>query len=240
MTIRIEEIKYEGNGSHFAGACVYDDSRRGTRPGVLIAHSAMGLELSKHELGRAQALVKLGYAAFVADLYGDDGQPRDEKQAVEFAVRLTFTENLVISRIAPAVAAFRSHPLVDSAKIAAIGYCLGGTAVLCLARPGLMWLGGLISRRAAPGAHGYSDADKSQGFDPARLAGPVCKAGAGSSDRAGAYRGAGRLADSCLWIGRARVFEHRGERRYARHLLPRRHRRQIVACADEFPDGALR
>jgi dienelactone hydrolase len=85
---------------------------------------------------RGRMLAELGYAAFVADMYGDGKVTTDAAQAGEWAGAVRGDRALMRERVNAAVAAARQQDVVDDAKVAAIGYCFGGTTVLELALSG--------------------------------------------------------------------------------------------------------
>jgi dienelactone hydrolase len=109
-----------------------DGSRGGRVPGVLVAHDGPGL--NAHTKERAAMLAELGYVALAMDLYGAVEPPLDEAKAIVKALRAEPDE--LVRRATGALAALRSHPHVEAGRIAAIGFCFGGTAVLELARSG--------------------------------------------------------------------------------------------------------
>jgi dienelactone hydrolase len=83
---------------------------------------------------KAMQLARLGYVVFSADLYGRGATPRN---AADAAAKLGLTgkdRSLVRERTAAAWAALEKVPQVDPKRIAAVGYGVGGTAVLELAR----------------------------------------------------------------------------------------------------------
>jgi dienelactone hydrolase len=104
------------------------------RPGVIVFPTVMGV--SDLEIGFAERLAGLGYAAFVADLYGRDkqGLPREEARAE--MDRLRGNRPRLQDRLRAVLDAARGLPEVDPARVAAIGYCFGGLCVLDLARIG--------------------------------------------------------------------------------------------------------
>jgi dienelactone hydrolase len=70
------------------------------------------------------------------DLYGKGVHPADAGEAGKLAGALKGNRPLLRDRMKAALDSLRASALVDSRRIAAIGYCFGGTAVLELARSG--------------------------------------------------------------------------------------------------------
>ena len=85
-------------------------------------------------LDKAGSLAEHGYLAFVADFYGKT--PADFEQSREFAGEIRATPEDFRRRIRRAIAALVSLPEAEGLPLAAIGFCMGGYAVLELAREG--------------------------------------------------------------------------------------------------------
>src|SRR5271168_847534 len=124
-------IEYEADGVRMAGLYVRprvgpaDGARR---PGILVSPPGPGL--GDHSKGVAQRLAEAGYAAFALDYHGGGALISD---AAEMMARIRgFIENplSIRARVAKALEVLAVQPEVDAARIAAIGYCFGGTAVL--------------------------------------------------------------------------------------------------------------
>jgi len=102
-------------------------------------------------------LAQLGYVAFCADIYGKGVRPKDPQEAGPLAGKYKSDRQLLRARVNAGLEALRQQPLVDPKRIAAIGYCFGGTTVLELARSGadiagvVSFHGGLDSPTPADG-----------------------------------------------------------------------------------------
>ncbi|WP_394830012.1 dienelactone hydrolase family protein [Pendulispora rubella] len=129
-----ESIEYEADGARRVGYLAVDRAPGGRRPGVLIAHEANGVSEVVKE--RARKLAELGYVAFAMDYVGDGVVLEGfEKTAALLAKYREAPERIrAIGRASLDV--LRAQPECDADKIAAIGYCYGGAAVLELARDG--------------------------------------------------------------------------------------------------------
>ncbi len=129
--IRSEVIQYQIADKPFKGYLSYDDAIAGKRPGVLVVHEWWGHNAYARK--RAEQLAKLGYAGFAIDMYGSGKQadhPEDAKTYMEEALsNMKVTE----MRFNEAMRWLQKQPMVDPAKIAAIGYCFGGGIVLHMA-----------------------------------------------------------------------------------------------------------
>lgn len=85
-------------------------------------------------LAKAQSLADHGYLAFVADMYGK--QPENFDQARECMGEIRATPEIFRRRMRQAIGALVSLPEAEGLQLGAIGFCLGGGAVLELAREG--------------------------------------------------------------------------------------------------------
>jgi dienelactone hydrolase len=129
-----EDIEYQAASARRVGYLAVDRARAGKRPGVLIAHEASGLTETVRE--RARTLAELGYVAFALDYVGDGTVLTDRAASMALVQRLSNAPDEVRALGAAGLEVLRAQPEVDPAKLAAIGYCFGGTAVLELARSG--------------------------------------------------------------------------------------------------------
>ena len=129
------------------------------RPGVLVVPEWWGL--NDYAKNRAKQLAELGYVAFVADMYGDGKVVTDPKEAGALATPLRGDRKKLRARAIAGLEAFKKQAddaNLDVKKLAAIGYCFGGTTVLELARGGadlvgvVSFHGGLDMPDPAPAA----------------------------------------------------------------------------------------
>ena len=132
--MKTQDIEYNVGGQRYVGHFVVDEEREGRRPGVLVAPEGGGLvDLTKSIAWR---LAEAGYAAFAMDYYGD-GQPLADFNEVMPRLAPWFADPTGIREIAgAALAVLAAQPLTDPGRLAAIGYCFGGTTALELGRAG--------------------------------------------------------------------------------------------------------
>jgi dienelactone hydrolase len=127
---------YDIDGESYEGLLVYDDSVTTPRPGLLMVPNWLGVTERSAEKAARAAGDK--YVVFMADLYGKAVRPSNPDEAKAAATSVRGDRPLMRKRTQAAVEAFRSQQLValDDGKMAAIGFCFGGGAVLELARSG--------------------------------------------------------------------------------------------------------
>ena len=129
-----EEIRYKDGDVELKGYLFWDDAFSGKRPGILVAHEWWGL--NDYSKLRAEMLAELGYVAFAADMYGDARMTRHADEAKGWMKQITANVDLWQRRAGLALEQLRSHPNVESTKLAAIGYCFGGATVMQMAYQG--------------------------------------------------------------------------------------------------------
>jgi dienelactone hydrolase len=153
--IHTETVDYQQGGTALEGFLAYDDSISGKRPGVLIVHQWQGI--TDYEKMRAKMLAEMGYVAFCADIYGKDSRPKTVQEAGALAGKFKSDRTLLRARVNAGLDELKSNQYVDSDRVAAIGYCFGGTTAIELARSGaqlngvVTFHGGLDSPNPADG-----------------------------------------------------------------------------------------
>lgn len=141
--VMMEPLVYGKGDARLVGQVAWDDSLKGPRPAVLVVHEWWGLNNYARE--RARTLASMGYIALAADIYGEGFETNDPSKARELAGKFRGGDRALLrERVIAAFEALKGHPLADKRRIAAIGYCFGGTAVLELARAGKE-LSGVVS-----------------------------------------------------------------------------------------------
>jgi len=129
-----KNIAYEQDGVKLEWYLAYDDAKSGARPGVLVVPEWWGL--NDYVKSRTRQLAEMGYVAFAADMYGDHKVTRDAKQAQEWSGAFYGAPAKFATRSKAGLDVLRQQPQVDKSRLAAIGFCFGGSAVLQLAYSG--------------------------------------------------------------------------------------------------------
>ena len=132
--VQLKKVTYKHGNVDCFGYLAWDDAVAGPRPGVLVFHEFWGLDA--YAKNRAEQLAGMGYIAFAADMYGEGkhvDHPNDAR-----ALSTTVRENADDwrKRGMEALEVLKSQPDCDKSKIAAIGYCFGGSTVQQLAFAG--------------------------------------------------------------------------------------------------------
>lgn len=127
-------VRYKDGDVTLSGYLAFDDSVKTTRPGVLIVHQWKGQ--TEYEQGRARMLAERGYVAFCADIYGEGIRPKNAAEAGREAGKYRADNALFRRRLKLALDELAKQEGVDAKRLAAIGYCFGGTGALELARSG--------------------------------------------------------------------------------------------------------
>ncbi|GKT09628.1 dienelactone hydrolase family protein [Desulforhabdus sp. TSK] len=158
--IHTEWVQYRHGETLLEGYLAYDDAVKGPRPGVLVVHEWMGLE--DYAMKRAEQLAGMGYVAFALDMYGKGVRAKTPEEAAKLSGIYKGDRPLMRARAQAGLDELRKQPLVDPSRIAAIGYCFGGTTVLELARSGAP-VAGVVSFHGGLGTPEPADAKNIKG-----------------------------------------------------------------------------
>jgi len=101
-------------------------------PGIVIFADIGGI--GAHTMAWADRIaVELGYVALAADTYGEGRTPVDFQEGIAWLTPYRQDPAMTVARTGPAIAALAAHPRCDG-RVAAIGFCFGGSISLELAR----------------------------------------------------------------------------------------------------------
>lgn len=128
------KVEYKHGDTVLEGYLAYDDASKVVRPGVLVVHEWYGL--NDYAMKRADQLAQLGYVAFALDMYGKGVKATTPQEAGALAGKYKGDRPLMRARASAGLDVLKKQTLVDPKRVAAIGYCFGGTTVLELARSG--------------------------------------------------------------------------------------------------------
>ena len=149
--MRSKALDYQDGDVRLKGVLLEDGRGTAASPGIVLFPDARGV--GAHAIECAGRLATLGYATLVADLYGDGTQARDMPHAAELMRGLRTDVARWRARARAAFDALLRQEGIDRARLAALGYCFGGSTALELARSGaplaavVSFHGGLASPR---------------------------------------------------------------------------------------------
>ncbi len=128
-------IAYEAGGAALEGVLITDGSGK-ARPGLVLVPNWLGINAANLE--QAELIAARGYTVFVADMYGKTARPKTTDEAGKLAGALKGDRKLMRARVDKALELLLAHggAALDKSKVAAIGFCFGGTSALELARSG--------------------------------------------------------------------------------------------------------
>ncbi|MDB5195648.1 MAG: dienelactone hydrolase [Flaviaesturariibacter sp.] len=137
--IKEDSLTYADGSTSLKGYIYYDSAKSDKRPGVLVVPEWWGL--TEYPRMRARQLAEMGYIAMAVDMYGNGKLAADPKEAQALAMPFYTNPQLFADRLAAAEDKLKTYAQADADKMAAIGYCFGGSAVLNAARLGADYKG---------------------------------------------------------------------------------------------------
>lgn len=132
-----ENVSYMADGEEMLGYMIYDSSVCSSVskcPSVVVIQDWNGM--NDYEKERAYLLAQQGYVAFAADIYGVNMPKASMSDWIAAASAHRSNATMYMSKIYGAVAQVLTYDVVDADKLAAIGYCFGGTGLVNLAMAG--------------------------------------------------------------------------------------------------------
>ncbi len=135
--VKLVPIEYQHAGTTLEGYLAFDDalvSAKKPAPGIVVCPEWWGTNDYPKE--RAKRLAALGYVAFAIDMYGKGvvADTPDMAQKLDQAVMGDVA--YMRGRVKAGYDILAARPEVDKKHMAVIGYCMGGTIALELARSG--------------------------------------------------------------------------------------------------------
>ncbi len=128
-------VEYSAREVVMKSYLAYDEQIKEKRPGVLVVPEVWGL--NDYARKRARMLTELGYTALAVDMYGDGKVAANFDEASKLYAEMMKNFDVVKARFLAAMDFLKQEPTVDTTRIAAIGYCFGGTVVLSVAGQGV-------------------------------------------------------------------------------------------------------
>ncbi|MEM8764809.1 MAG: dienelactone hydrolase family protein [Bacteroidota bacterium] len=134
VKVKGEEVTYATDSTQLKGYIAHDVNLEGKRPGILIVHEWWGH--NDYVRQRADMLAELGYTAMAVDMYGDGKTADHPEDAGKFAMSVMGNLPEASARFNAALELLKAQESVSGDKIAAIGYCFGGSVALTMANEG--------------------------------------------------------------------------------------------------------
>jgi len=132
--MQARDVDYRCGETSLRGYLALDENAAERRPGVAVFHEGLGL--GEFAMERARRLAGLGYVALAADMFGDRQQASNLQEVASLVGGLRAEPEKLRARGRAALAVLAALPQVDAGRLAAIGFCFGGSVVLELAREG--------------------------------------------------------------------------------------------------------
>lgn len=128
------DIEYKDGETTLSGYLARPKGVTESRPAVLLVHAWRGHSANVRK--KADELAAKGYIAFALDMYGKGVLAKDNGEASKLATPFYQDRSLMRRRARLGLEVLRKQKGVERTRIAAIGFCFGGTTVLELARDG--------------------------------------------------------------------------------------------------------
>jgi dienelactone hydrolase len=133
-TVSTRAISYEADGRTMIGTLAVPDGS-GRAPGVLVCHEGPGLDDHARSIA-ARLAADHGYVAFALDYHGGGEWLPDREQMMARIGELSADPLRTRALATAGLEILCTEPRTDPDRLAAIGYCFGGTVALELARSG--------------------------------------------------------------------------------------------------------
>ncbi|GLI55804.1 hypothetical protein PM10SUCC1_13180 [Propionigenium maris DSM 9537] len=128
ISVAGERVEYLDGEEVFSGYLVYERSKKGKRPGILLIHHWLGLD--DFTMREADRFAEAGYLVMAMDMYGRDVKVTSHEDAAKFSGYYRENRDLMRGRIESAIGELKKNPHVDTDNLAVVGYCFGGDALI--------------------------------------------------------------------------------------------------------------
>ncbi len=128
---QLKPVSYQDGSQKLTGLAITPQSSTQNKAGILVLPAWLGIDA--HAKDTAEKLAKLGYYAFVADIYGEGNYPKNQAEAGKLAGSYKKDFRGYQRRISLAMQQLIKSG-ADPSRIVVIGFCFGGTGALEVAR----------------------------------------------------------------------------------------------------------
>lgn len=177
------DVRYVADGTSCMGYMTYDDSvctSASKCPVVVIIQDWNGM--NEYEKQRACMVADMGYVAFAADIYGEDTPKASMQDWMAAAGAHRQNATMYMNKIHGAISQAMSYDFVDSARMAAMGYCFGGTGLINVALAGYSGFPGIEFPSGLLGVVSYHGGLTSGWLPPAAGSRPQLLVHSGTAD----------------------------------------------------------
>jgi dienelactone hydrolase len=130
--MREQNIEYRDGDAVLEGFLCYDEALPGPRPTVLISHAWGGRDDFVER--KARRLAWQGYACFALDNFGKGKRGVTAEECSALMMPFMNDRAMLLKRLQAGLAAVKNLPIVDTRRMAIMGFCFGGLCALDLAR----------------------------------------------------------------------------------------------------------
>jgi dienelactone hydrolase len=134
ITVKSSAVTYKDDTVTCQGIIAFNSSDSAKRPAVLVVPEWWGVV--NFTRSRAEELAKLGYIAMTVDMFGNGKTAANPVEAGNMSMPFYQNPQMAKKRLEAALNELKKHPQADTSKIAAIGFCFGGSVVLNAAKLG--------------------------------------------------------------------------------------------------------
>jgi dienelactone hydrolase len=140
--LKTQTVDYKHADTALEGYLAYDGNVTGKRPGVLLLHRRDGMTDFTRE--HTDMIAKLGYVVFAADIFGKGVLPKEIPEMQMETAKYNKDRLLMRARAQAGLDTLRQNPMVDTSRIAVIGYCFGGVVAQELSHTGAPVVGTVV------------------------------------------------------------------------------------------------
>jgi len=136
--VQQQVVQWQVEQTTYSGVLVYSAQGAAQRPGIVLVPNWFGV--TDTAVARAIELAGQDYVVLVADVFGQNVRPKDSDEAAATITPLLADRSLLRARASAALEALKTqadHAPLDVTRLAAVGFCFGGSTALEMARAGL-------------------------------------------------------------------------------------------------------